>query len=99
MCHYLNLSMWMHIKVLSLFAGEKNCGSLIQDLTLDCKTEEATHHWKNSHQTCMIEAAQLVLNNASANKLRQISLSNNTVKERIQDISQDNMSQVVKKKI
>ena len=45
----------------------------------------------------MLEAAQLVLNNASANKLRQISLSNNTVKECIQDMSQDIMRQVVEK--
>ena len=69
-----------------------------------CKTSLQIAKQKKLHtigetliKSCMLEAAQLVLNNASANRLKQISLSNNTVKERMQDMSQDIMRQVVEK--
>ena len=98
MCHYLNLLMWIHLKVLSWFAGQQNFEGLMQYLSSDCKTEEKPHTIEETLKTpCMLEAAQLVLNNANANKLRQISLSNNTMKEHIQDMSQDVMCQVVEK--
>lgn len=46
---------------------------------------------------CMIEAARLVLDRNCVNKLNQISLSDNTVKQRIHDMSQDIKLQVVEK--
>ncbi|XP_066941056.1 protein FAM200C-like [Macrobrachium rosenbergii] len=46
---------------------------------------------------CMVEAARLVLDQNCVNKLNQISLSDNTVKQRIDDMSQDIKSQVIEK--
>eukprot|EP00096_Caligus_rogercresseyi_P009484 TRINITY_DN3234_c0_g1_i1.p1 TRINITY_DN3234_c0_g1~~TRINITY_DN3234_c0_g1_i1.p1 ORF type:complete len:544 (+),score=51.68 TRINITY_DN3234_c0_g1_i1:127-1758(+) len=46
---------------------------------------------------CMVEAACLVLDQNCASKLNQISLSDNTVKHRIDDMSQDIKSQVIEK--
>lgn len=46
---------------------------------------------------CMIEAARLVLDQNSVNKLNQISLSNSTVKQRISEMSQDIKLQVTEK--
>uniref|UniRef100_UPI0035902D18 protein FAM200C-like n=1 Tax=Myxine glutinosa TaxID=7769 RepID=UPI0035902D18 len=43
---------------------------------------------------CMVEAARLVLDQNCVNKLNQISLSDNTVKQRIDDMSQDIKLQV-----
>ena len=43
----------------------------------------------------VLRAAELVLGKDSANKLSQISLSNNTIKERIDEISQDIKDQVL----
>ena len=44
---------------------------------------------------CLIEATTLVLGREKANKLKEISLSNDTVKKRISEMSQDILSQVV----
>ena len=44
---------------------------------------------------CLIEATTLVLGGEKANKLKQISLSNDTVKKRISEMSQDILLQVV----
>jgi hypothetical protein len=46
---------------------------------------------------CMVEAARLVLDQNCVNKLNQISLSDNTVKQRIDDMSQDIKLQVTEK--
>ena len=46
---------------------------------------------------CMVEAARLVLDQNCVNKLNQVSLSDNTVKQRIDDMSQDIKSQVIEK--
>ncbi|XP_066958608.1 protein FAM200C-like [Macrobrachium rosenbergii] len=46
---------------------------------------------------CMVEAARLVLDQNCVNKLNQISLLDNTVKQRIDDMSQDIKSQVTEK--
>ena len=46
---------------------------------------------------CMVEAARLVLDNNCVNKLNQISLSNNTVNQRIDNMSQDIKLQVTEK--
>ncbi len=46
---------------------------------------------------CMVEAACLVLDQNCVNKLNQISLSDNTVKQRIDDMSQDIKLQVTEK--
>ncbi|XP_066981062.1 protein FAM200C-like [Macrobrachium rosenbergii] len=46
---------------------------------------------------CMVEAAHLVLDQNYVSKLNQISLSDNTVKQRIDDMSQDIKSQVIEK--
>ena len=44
---------------------------------------------------CLIEATTLVLRREKANKLKEISLSNDTVKKRISEMSQDILLQVV----
>ena len=44
---------------------------------------------------CLIEATTLVLGGKKANKLKEISLSNDTVKKRISEMSQDILLQVV----
>ena len=44
---------------------------------------------------CLIEATTLVLGGEKANKLKEISLSNDTVKKRISEMSQDILLQVV----
>ena len=44
---------------------------------------------------CLIEATTLVLGGEKANKLREISLSNDTVKNRISEMSQDILLKVV----
>ena len=46
---------------------------------------------------CMLEAARLLLDQKCVNKLNQISLSDNTVKQRIDDMSQDIKLQVTEK--
>ncbi|XP_066983785.1 protein FAM200C-like [Macrobrachium rosenbergii] len=46
---------------------------------------------------CMVEAARLFLDQNCDNKLNQISLSDNTVKQRIDDMLQDIKSQVIEK--
>ncbi|XP_055491352.1 protein FAM200C-like [Leucoraja erinacea] len=44
---------------------------------------------------CLLEAAKLVLGEQQSNKFRQISLSNDTVKSQISDMSDDILLQVV----
>ncbi|XP_066963956.1 protein FAM200C-like [Macrobrachium rosenbergii] len=46
-------------------------------------------------KTCMVEAAHLALNQNCVNKLNQIILSDNTVKQHIDDMSSDIKSQVI----
>ena len=44
---------------------------------------------------CLLKTAKLVLGNASVAKLKQISLSNNTIQRRIFDMLEDVRKQVV----
>ena len=46
-------------------------------------------------KSCMLKSAKLILGNASAAKLGQISLSSNTIQRRIADVSKDVKEQVV----
>ena len=46
---------------------------------------------------CLLETARLVLNEGSYNKIKEISISNNTVQRRIQEMAIDIKEQVIEK--
>lgn len=46
---------------------------------------------------CVLKATQIILGEESEQKMKSISLSNNTVKRRIDDIAEDIKSQIINK--
>ena len=74
---------------------QSSIGGVISHHLSHCSGKKASHNGEELIKPCLIEATTLVLGGEKANKLKEISLSNDTVKKRISEMSQDILLQVV----
>ena len=65
--------------------------------TSHCKFRRTRHPILLEKKPCLLETARLVCNEGSYNKIKEISLSNNTVQRRIQEMAIDIKKQVIDK--
>ena len=59
------------------------------------KSKKAHSIGEDLIQPCLVEVAEIMLGNEAATKLNKISMSDSTVKKRIEDMSSDNLAQIV----
>ena len=62
---------------------------------LIAKSKKAHNIGENLIKPCLVEMADILLGNEAARKLSKISMSDNTVKRRMEDMSNDILSQIV----
>ena len=63
---------------------------------LIAKSKKAHNIGENLIKPCLVEMADILLGNEAERKLSKISMSDNTVKRRIEDMSNDILSQIVR---
>ena len=62
---------------------------------LIAKRKKAHNIGENLIKPCLVEMADILLGNEAARKLSKISMSDNSVKRRIEDMSSDILAQIV----